>query len=811
MDSCHNGANMKQRHRMICLAGIAACMFTGCIEDDCMYDSCNEYGMMSDYVVTKSPLTAYCSIAVSGYGTVQMETDYVPNTTWCENGNAPTQALNAQAAAARTFAYYKISTGNTPVSNSQGDQVYKCESRAPNAAQFAACQEATNATSGYIMTYNGVITAGFYVSGVRTNYLNDSCKPTVSSGQDGWVNVQRHVTYNKGKSGSNITQTSLGWVDPRNYANRGCMAQNGASCLANHGYVWQDILRYFYGDDIVIEKAEGSCVADAPKCETKLSQSGIIIDDRDPCFSKSSSSSWFEVNQGHDNHLYYTYVWDKAAETVGTWNINVTRAGTYEVLAYIQPGVGAMSEKAPYKVRASGKETSVIMNLSGKSGWVSLGKFTFAPGGDQWVRLSDDSGEPYTDKNGKRIVFDAIKFEDAVTCADACNAGSKQCAANGVQTCVKGSGGCTEWSAAEPCGSGQTCSGGECTSTCSDACTTGTKQCDGNRVLACSKDESTGCNQWQVAQTCLEGEICSNNVCINKPSTCEDECNPGEINCLDGQNYKVCTDVNGCNVWSTATTPCPEGEVCQSNSCVQDGGTVDPNVCLTQIKPAGTSIIDEQDACFTMSDSSKWSELYGFGYGNHLYYTRVTDEATIAIGTWRLNVMEAGKYSVYAYIESGAGASTTNAIYTIQGAGAPQSLSLDLSDHSGWIKLGDFDFAANRSQYVQLIDYTGETGSDATRRVLFDAIQVAPYGTPVDEALSDQSGTQQGTKPNPDSGNPGDGDSDVDPGLGNALPPAHSDSDCSSNPRSGGQSAPLFMLIAAGTAAGIIRRRRVKN
>ena len=800
---------MKKNAQILCLACMAAFMFTGCLEEDgCMYDSCNEYGMMSDYVVTKSPLTAYCSIAVEGYGTVQLETDYVPNTTWCENGHSPAEGLKAQAAAARTFAYYKISTGNTPVKNSQGDQVYKCESRAPSAAQFAACQEATNATSGQIMTYKGTITAGFYVSGVTTAYLDDECKPTVSSGQTGWVSVQKNVTYNKGKTGDNITQSSIGWVNAKNYANRGCMAQNGATCLANHGYVWQDILRYFYGDDIVIEKAEGACVAESPKCETQLSQSGTIIDELDPCFNKSSSSSWFDVNQGYNNHLYSTYVWNKAAETIGTWNINVTRPGTYEVFAYIQPGVGAMSEQAPYIIRASGTETTVKMNLSGKSGWLSLGNYTFAPGGDQWVRLSDASGEPYTDKNGKRIVFDAIKFEDATSCTDACVLNTTQCAVNGVQTCVKNSStGCSEWSEAVACSGGQTCIGGNCSDSCEDTCVADTKQCDGNHVVTCVRNASSGCTEYQITETCNAPQICSNSACIDKPANCNDECVPGELNCVDANNYKICTDVNGCYLWSESATSCPNTQICQNNACVLDSASSgDAKQCLTQVKPAGTTIIDELDGCFSLSDSNRWSELYGFGYGDHLYYSRVTDEATIAIGTWRLNVLTTGKYSIYAYIESGAGASTTNAIYTVQGVGALQSLSLDLSNQSGWIKLGDFYLAANQSQYVQLIDYTGETGADATRRVLFDALQIAPYGTPIDNTLSHQDGSH-GTKPNP---NAPDGDEDLDPEAESGSA-SSSDSDCSSHPRSNHSSAPLFMLLALGTAVGINRRRCVKK
>ena len=801
--------------RSLVLACLMAGLLAGCAEDEsCMYESCNEYGMMSDFTVQKAPLTAYCTIAVEGYGTVQMETDYVPNTTWCENGNAPEEALKAQSAAARTFAYYKISTGGTPVKNSQGDQVYKCESRAPSAAQLAKCQAATNATSGYVMTYNNKITAGFYVSGVTTAYRDSNCKPTVSSGQTGWVSVESYVTYNEGKSGSNITQTKLGWVNAGNYANRGCMSQNGASCLANKGYEWQNILRYFYGSDIGITKADGNCVAEAPKCETKLSQSGTIIDDQDPCFSRSSSNSWYSVNQGYNNHLYYTYVWDKAAEIIGTWNINVTRPGTYEVFAYIQSGVGAMSEKAPYKVRASGKETTQVVNLSGKSGWVSIGKFTFASGGDQWVRLSDDSGEPYTDKNGKRILFDAIKFEDAVTCTNACTEGAKQCSGNGVQTCQKnGSTGCTEWSGATACGANQVCKNGACETTCTDACSAGAKRCVDNGVQTCATGAS-GCTEWQKTEDCGSNKICSNNACIDKPAECTNECEIGAIQCKDEGSYLTCAQIEGCNKWSAAATPCPASQVCSDNACKDNGGgttPVDPDVqtCLTQVKPAGTTIIDELDACFVRSDSENWSELNEFGYHDHLYYARVTDGPATVIGTWQLNVMEAGKYAIYAYSESGAGTATTNAIYTVKGAAAPQSVSLDLSSQSGWIKLGEYDLEKGGDQYVQLINYTGETGNDAVRRVLFDAILVAPYGTEIDNETTTDPEKPTETKPDVDPDENEDPKDNPALDIDSVVPAmsAHAESDCSSTPYTP-DSAPLLPLLALAGAACIVRRRR---
>ena len=51
--------------------------------------------------------------------------------------------------------------------------------------------------------------------------------------------------------------------------NRGCMSQNGAACLEdNNGYDYVDILRFYYGDDIILQQGEGSCVTPPPGEET---------------------------------------------------------------------------------------------------------------------------------------------------------------------------------------------------------------------------------------------------------------------------------------------------------------------------------------------------------------------------------------------------------------------------------------------------------------------------------------------------------------------------------------------------------------
>lgn len=193
-------------------------------------------------------LSAYCQADVSGVGLVPVETDYLPHVVACENGAASQAALEAQAVAARSYLYYKLDhTGQ--VSDGTGDQVYTCNN--PPGAQH---YDAVDNTSGLVLQYMGTQVAAFYVAGA----LQDP--PDCLGGTDDPTGTEGFVTYNEGKSGADIEQTSLGFVDPGNFANRGCMSQNGSHCLSDQGDDFDTILRYYYGEDIEVVETEGPCV-----------------------------------------------------------------------------------------------------------------------------------------------------------------------------------------------------------------------------------------------------------------------------------------------------------------------------------------------------------------------------------------------------------------------------------------------------------------------------------------------------------------------------------------------------------------------
>jgi hypothetical protein len=196
---------------------------------------------------TSEDLTAVCNANVKGKGLIPTETDYLPHVVDCENGAAPTEALKAQAIVARTYLYFKMASSGS-VTDGQGDQVYTCAST-PSAAHKQAVAD----TSGIILQYKQTTIASFFVAGALAK------APTCKGGSDP-SKTEQYVTYNDGKSGSGITQSTLGFVSPTNNENRGCLSQNGSSCLAGEGKTYLDILHFYYGADIEIVKATGPCV-----------------------------------------------------------------------------------------------------------------------------------------------------------------------------------------------------------------------------------------------------------------------------------------------------------------------------------------------------------------------------------------------------------------------------------------------------------------------------------------------------------------------------------------------------------------------
>ncbi|MBK7585241.1 MAG: hypothetical protein IPI67_34265 [Myxococcales bacterium] len=194
----------------------------------------------------KQVKSAYCSITVKGVGARATELDYLPHVLACENFSAGLEALKALAIAARSIAYYSMSSSGS-ICDGQTCQVYSCKNK-PGPLHFQAVKE----TAQQYLSYDGMVTYAFYVSG-DSGVSGPSCIDTTGS-------MVKYVTFNDGKTGNSVSQSKLGFIGPPGFGqNRGCMSQNGSRCLEENGRDAVGILHFYYGDDIEVLDAPGAC------------------------------------------------------------------------------------------------------------------------------------------------------------------------------------------------------------------------------------------------------------------------------------------------------------------------------------------------------------------------------------------------------------------------------------------------------------------------------------------------------------------------------------------------------------------------
>lgn len=401
-------------------------------------------------------LDAICQVDVDGAGIRDVETDYVAHVVACENGAADFQALKAQAVAARSYMYYKVETAGM-IGDGQHDQVYTC-GRPPRQEHFDAAEQ----TAGEVLIYQGVVVAAFYVAGA----IPDPPDCVADADDSDPTNTERYVTYNQGRAGDALTQTPLGWVDPRNLRNRGCKSQNGANCLSRAGWDYRDIIHFYYGADITIEQAVGACVPEpdmgpepdlGPELDMTPPDLGpepdagppadegvepdltppldmtvdpdttppdagplpcptagpapAIVDQDSHCFELTCADGpgVRAVEGGFNGTMIVTPVVEgDTRDCDGRWRFGVSTPGDYTLWAYLPPAAEAASTAALYRIEHARGADFVPVDQT-QSGWAALGTYAFAPDSPASVALGDATGEAF----GPQIVFDAMRIEPA--------------------------------------------------------------------------------------------------------------------------------------------------------------------------------------------------------------------------------------------------------------------------------------------------------------------------------------------------------------------------------------------------------------
>ncbi len=148
---------------------------------------------------------------------------------------------------------------------------------------------------------------------------------------------------------------------------------------------------------------------DPVPCDT-VPAAGRIIEETESCFYAGGPSAyWRVVNDGSGGSLLYTHATDFAnVENYGVWSFEVDVDGEYLLEVYTA-APHAESELAAYEVAHADGTDWIVVDQTAVDGWNSVGTFWFDAGTAPYVRLDDNTGEPWN--NGDiQLVYDAIRL-----------------------------------------------------------------------------------------------------------------------------------------------------------------------------------------------------------------------------------------------------------------------------------------------------------------------------------------------------------------------------------------------------------------
>lgn len=167
-------------------------------------------------------------------------------------------------------------------------------------------------------------------------------------------------------------------------------------------------------------------------------------------------------------------------------------------------------------------------------------------------------------------------------------------------------------------------------------------------------------------------------------------------------------------------------------------------------------VIDQRSTCYIAGGDPRYWHRETGGIADTREWTGTTsNNAPANFGQWIVKAPKAGRYTVDVYLDGGEVGTSQTAKYVIVHAGATDTVVVDQTSATGWVSLGEFDFAGTGDEHVMLGDNTGESGSSA--QVMFDAIRVlspdqdpgdpGDPGDPEEMAAAGCCGTGRGTGP----------------------------------------------------------------
>jgi hypothetical protein len=135
----------------------------------------------------------------------------------------------------------------------------------------------------------------------------------------------------------------------------------------------------------------------------------IIVDDTDSGFLWGGTrGSFYSRSLGYGGHIYWTWNSDRKLYNWGKWVPSLPTAGDWEVSVYIASRYFGTT-RANYDIYHNGVHDRRTLDQSSHDDqWVSLGTYQFGGGGDEYVLLSDVTGDPHATCY---VGYDAVRFD----------------------------------------------------------------------------------------------------------------------------------------------------------------------------------------------------------------------------------------------------------------------------------------------------------------------------------------------------------------------------------------------------------------
>ena len=162
---------------------------------------------------------------------------------------------------------------------------------------------------------------------------------------------------------------------------------------------------WWYRVDEFLAARVGQACAPCPT----IPPQGATLDESGACFSFGGDPAyWYVQNDaGWESTLRWTHTTDaRMVDDFGVWSFDFAEAGDYLVEVYVDDAYG-QSAMAAYDLSHDGVMETIVVDQGAASGWAALGVFAFAAGGEQSLRLDDNTGEPFA--NMVRLTFDAVR------------------------------------------------------------------------------------------------------------------------------------------------------------------------------------------------------------------------------------------------------------------------------------------------------------------------------------------------------------------------------------------------------------------